>query len=187
MYMGIRGLILFIFSFPLVSHQSRFTCPLELLLEVHRIWASEAWLILVPKTRNIPVIIHFLQKFPLVSYQSWFTCSLGILLGVIQLCVQRPYCTMWMRFISLLLTPLCFCLAVLLCHLGHHPPPPPLDGMEDFCSSLRVRGSDLADSIQHATGCVCTGCAHWPESGCLAWTVGQNQLGSNSSKFPYIV
>ena len=53
-----------------------------------RIWASEApnfGVILVPKTKKIPVFSHFLQNFHWFHI-SLFSCSLRVLLGVFKLC-----------------------------------------------------------------------------------------------------
>ena len=75
----------FLKKFPLVSHQYCFTCSLQVLLDVWRIWVPHRpnfWATLGPKQVNIPVFGHFLKKIPLLSHQSWCTCQFEQLLEV---------------------------------------------------------------------------------------------------------
>ena len=68
------GLCSFSQKCPLVSHQYCSTCSLQVLLEVWRIWASEA--------QFFGHFGHLIKQFPLVSHQSWLTSQFELLLEV---------------------------------------------------------------------------------------------------------
>ena len=72
----------FLKPFPLISHQSWFTCHVEQLIEMLIINIGLRGLIPVsfcaPRQIRIQVSCHLLEKIPLVLYHSYFTCSFGV-------------------------------------------------------------------------------------------------------------
>ena len=71
-------------TLPLDSHQSWFTCSLELLLEVRRIWVSEARF-----SGNFGFPNRSKEECPLHAHITWFISMLQLLLEVCKM-LQRP-------------------------------------------------------------------------------------------------